>query len=153
MIRFYGKINNESQKFIAKKMLRLGLYAMIVLLIVAGFPSILAGVFFDIWFFTIFTGMGMLVALFLSYYTRKDYYPNLITIDNNQICAEIGKGMATRTFDDVKQIIDYGEFYDIIFYFPNKVLNCICQKDLIQEGTIEDFEELFKDYIVRKYKS
>ena len=77
----------------------------------------------------------------------------MITIDNNQICAEIGKGMATRTFDDVKQIIDYGEFYDIIFYFPNKVLNCICQKDLIQEGTIEDFEELFKDYIVRKYKS
>lgn len=153
MIRFYGEINKESQKFIAKKMLRLGLYAMIVLLIVVGFPSILAGVFFDIWFFTIFTGMGMLVALFLSYYTRKDYYPNLITIDNNQICAEIGKGMATRTFDDVKQIIDYGEFYDIIFYFPNKVLNCICQKDLIQEGTIEDFEELFKDYIVRKYKS
>ena len=153
MIRFYGEINKESQKFIAKKMLRLGLYAMIVLLIVVGFPSILAGVFVDIWFFTIFTGMGMLVALFLSYYTRKDYYPNLITIDNNQICAEIGKGMATRTFDDVKQIIDYGEFYDIIFYFPNKVLNCICQKDLIQEGTIEDFEELFKDYIVRKYKS
>ena len=153
MIRFYGEINNESQKFIAKKMLRLGLYVMIVLLIVVGFPSILAGVFFDIWFFTIFTGMGMLVSLFLSYYTRKDYYPNLITIDNNQICAEIGKGMATRTFDDVKQIIDYGEFYDIIFYFPNKVLNCICQKDLIQEGTIEDFEELFKDYIVRKYKS
>ena len=153
MIRFYGEINNESQKFIAKKMLRLGLYTMIVLLIVVGFPSILAGVFFDIWFFTIFAGMGMLVALFLSYYTRKDYYPNLITIDNNQICAEIGKGMATRTFDDVKQIIDYGEFYDIIFYFPNKVLNCICQKDLIQEGTIEDFEELFKDYIVRKYKS
>ena len=153
MIRFYGEINKESQKFIAKKMLRLGLYAMIVLLIVVGFPSILAGVFFDIWFFTIFTGMGMLVALFLSYYTRKDYYPNLITIDNNQICAELGKGMATRTFDDVKQIIDYGEFYDIIFYFPNKVLNCICQKDLIQEGTIEDFEELYKDYIVRKYKS
>lgn len=48
--------------------------------------------------------------------------------------------------------IMYGEFYDIIFYFSNKVLNCICQKDLIVEGTMEEFEKLFEDKIVRKYE-
>ena len=152
MICFYGKINGKCQQLISKKMVKLGLYSMIVVLIVFGIPSILAGLFFDIWFFTIFTAMSMLLVFLLSYYTQKDYYPRSIIIENNEICAEIGKGFATRQFDDIKKIIDYGEFYDIIFYFPNKVLNCICQKDLIKEGTIEEFEEFFKDYIIRKNK-
>ena len=64
MIRFYGEINKESQKFIAKKMLRLGLYAMIVLLIVVGFPSILAGVFFDNFYIYGYAGRFIFIILY-----------------------------------------------------------------------------------------
>ena len=59
---------------------------------------------------------------------------------------------AVREIRDVKKVIDEGEWYQIIFYFPYKLAECICQKDLIVEGTIEEFEELFKDYIVRRIK-
>ena len=38
-------------------------------------------------------------------------------------------------------------------YFPSQWSNCICQKDLIIEGTIEEFEKLFEDKIVRKYET
>ena len=53
---------------------------------------------------------------------------------------------------DVKKVIDKGNFYIILFYFPHKDVNFICQKDLIVEGTIEEFEELFEGKIVRKIK-
>ena len=40
-------------------------------------------------------------------------------------------------------------FYVIKFYIPEQCINCVCQKDLIVEGTIEQFEEMFKDKIVQ----
>ncbi|MDE6201764.1 MAG: hypothetical protein K2M47_07840 [Clostridiales bacterium] len=55
-----------------------------------------------------------------------------------------------RYYDDVKKVIDYGEWYHMVFYFPHKIVYYVCQKDLITEGTIEEFEEYFKDKLVRK---
>lgn len=55
-----------------------------------------------------------------------------------------------RYYDDVKKVIDYGEWYHIVFYWPHKCWSYLCQKDLITEGTIEEFEEYFKDKLVCK---
>lgn len=51
---------------------------------------------------------------------------------------------------DVKEVEDLGDSYRILFDFPGCSPMFLCQKDLITEGTIEDFEELFADKIVRK---
>ena len=50
----------------------------------------------------------------------------------------------------MKKIIDEGDWYQIIFYFPHKVGDCICQKDLITQGSIGEFEEMLKGLIIRK---
>ena len=91
----------------------------------------------------------------LTWTVRRDAYPTRITIDikENEIFGEYRKGAGSRSIDEVKKVIDMGEFYHILFYFPNQWANCICQKDLIVEGTIEEFEKLFEDKIVRKYKT
>ena len=81
-----------------------------------------------------------------------DIRPTRIAIDPKEILGEYRKGVAIRSINDVKKVIDMGEFYDIVFYSPNQWTNCICQKDLIIEGTIEEFEEMFKDKIERKYE-
>lgn len=49
--------------------------------------------------------------------------------------------------ENIKAVMDYGDFYKIV---RSLKANCIIQKDLIVEGTIEEFEELFHDKIVRK---
>lgn len=50
----------------------------------------------------------------------------------------------------IKKVIDEGDCYHIVYSeYSNSI---ICQKDLITEGTIEEFEEIFKDKIVRKFK-
>ena len=54
-----------------------------------------------------------------------------------------------RATEDVKKVLDYGEFYEFRFYFP-WCFGVICQKDLLVEGTIEEFEQFFDGKIVRK---
>ena len=48
----------------------------------------------------------------------------------------------------IKRIEDWGNFYSIVCYFPHGYH--ILQKQLIVEGTIEEFETFFEDFIVRK---
>lgn len=153
MIVFRGAVNNNTLKYIYNKMMRLGAIAILSEFIILGFPSILVGILFETWlFFILLTFVFLPITFLMAWSTRKDQLPYLIRIDEIEIYAEIGRGAGSRTLDDIKEILDYGDFYDIIFYFPNKVLNCICQKDLIIEGTIEEFEKLFEDKIVRKYE-
>ena len=44
------------------------------------------------------------------------------------------------------------KFYEFKFYGLAGSMFFICQKDLIVEGSIEEFEKLFEDKIVRKYE-
>ena len=53
---------------------------------------------------------------------------------------------------DVKQVTDYGDFYMMDFYYPNRNSYFACQKDLITEGSIEDFEKLFSEKLVKAEK-
>ena len=49
----------------------------------------------------------------------------------------------------IKRIEDWGNFYSIVCHFPREG-HYILQKQLIVEGTIEEFETFFEDFIVRK---
>ncbi len=44
---------------------------------------------------------------------------------------------------------DFGEYYVLIFRDSGNFSQIICQKDLLTNGTIEQFEELFDGKIVR----
>lgn len=51
---------------------------------------------------------------------------------------------------DVKNVYDHGEFYDLVFPFGKISGKFICQKNLLTEGTLAEFEALFDGKIVRK---
>lgn len=80
------------------------------------------------------------------------YVPKKIFIDADTIRMESEKTVAVKSVVNVKKIIDVGEWYQILFYFPHKNMYFVCQKNLITKGTIQQFEQLFKDKIVRKIK-
>ncbi|MEG1609079.1 MAG: hypothetical protein RR348_04350, partial [Clostridia bacterium] len=77
------------------------------------------------------------------------YIPKKLTIDANIISLESEKTTVVKSVLKIKKIIDVGEWYQILFYFPYKDPYFICQKDLITKGTIEDFEKLFEGKIVK----
>ena len=51
--------------------------------------------------------------------------------------------------EGIKGVRDFGEYYVLIFRVSGNFLQIICQKDLLTNGTIEQFEELFDGKIVR----
>lgn len=82
---------------------------------------------------------------------RKEITPKRIyVIDNNLICIS-DKQTESRGVELVKTAYDYGEFYFLSFPMGKKSGNFVCQKDLLTQGTLEEFEKLFDGKIVRKY--
>lgn len=73
-----------------------------------------------------------------------------VTIEGNDLECEGDQFHETKTMDQIKCVIDYGEWYKFEFRLPGNSQRFICQKDLITQGTIEDFENLFADKIIRR---
>ena len=163
MIEFFGEWNEESKNFIitvTKKWIRLA----------ATLTMIMTGILFGTLSFAEGeTGIycRVAVAFCLTIYIIAMIFPNLaasnkkiltgcpyrITIEDEKIVCDGSVEVEYYSKDilDVKKVLDYGSFYYIKFYFRD-IIPCLCQKDLIVKGTIEEFEELFADRLVRKIR-
>ena len=163
MIEFFGEWNEESKSFIiafAKKWIRLA----------AKLTMIMTGILFGTLSFAEGeTGIycRVAVAFCLTIYIIAMIFPNLavsnkkilarcpnrITIEDEKIVCDgsVEVEYCSKDILDVKKVLDYGSFYFIKFYFDGSTLY-LCQKDLIVKGTIEEFEELFADRLVRKIR-
>lgn len=155
MIVFSGYLHHLTQKYLLRRMQKITAIGAVIMFLLLVVPSLFVWIYDGIWVFFVMTVFGTIWMFVLTWMVRRDAYPTRITIDTkgNEIFGEYRKGAGSRSIDEVKKVIDMGEFYHILFYFPNQWANCICQKDLIVEGTIEEFEKLFEDKIVRKYKT
>lgn len=88
--------------------------------------------------------------------TRKNLsYPVEVAFSSGKINLTIKSFSPKNTqsqheFDinNTTEVQDHGEFYYVI----SKEGKILCQKNLITEGTIEQFEDIFKDKIVCLHK-
>ena len=76
--------------------------------------------------------------------------PQQVVINKDDIKSIGEKFNYQNDIEQIKKINDYGDWYQLYFFYPYKNQTYICQKDLIVDGSIEEFEERFKDKIVRK---
>ena len=83
-------------------------------------------------------------------------FPNSVVIENEKFIYEGVKIYNERNFNEIKQLIDYGNFYIIKCNLAyDKPFKYFLQKNLIVEGTIEEFEKLMEEnniLIIRKLK-
>lgn len=80
------------------------------------------------------------------------YYQDIhceIEIMDEVIYASMLNRNESKDFIDVKKVVDMGDWYKFYFYFPHKSNIFICEKKSLTEGTLEEFEELFKDRLVK----
>ena len=152
MIIFKGDLSKESIKFISLKikkrvtivLLIINLLLFLLFLTLLNQNDLLALLFRVLCIF--FISIIFICILFIpaEMYSEKQI-PNTIKIDKNKIICD-GKSeyiYKEREFIDVKYIEDYGNFYFIKFYFfPITPPQYLAQKDLIVEGSIEEFENL-----------
>ena len=166
MICFEGQYSKKACNFIFKKyfftIFWIGLFAVIlgciplILMImkkVNPFNSSFA--VYVGWMISVF-----LIAIFifcLPCIAIKKQLPVKIEIEGDYVsCVFSDSNLYGKTrysnIKYIKKVIDYGDYYYISFLYPHKIIGCVCQKDLMVQGTIEEFEDLFENYIVREIK-
>ena len=94
--------------------------------------------------------VAVLLQLFFACMELPFRWEYNITIDSENIVVEspIWPKPLQKPMKKIKKVLDVGDCYYIIY---GDISNCIvCQKNLIQEGTIEEFEALFPEKIVRQ---
>ena len=155
MIEFNGYLTGVSEKFFFKKYVTYMQNAFIFgLVMVLPLIFMLMRIFqtFSIFYgYCVVFAYAMIAVRIKTPKGRKEITPKRIyVIDDNLICIS-DKQSESRGVGLVKTAYDYGEFYFLSFPMGKKSCNFVCQKDLLTQGTLEEFEKLFDGKIVRKY--
>lgn len=153
MIEFNGYLTGASKKFLFKKIINCFQYSTIF-----AFTMVLPFIFLLVKTFEALSILYIYFAAFLCLMivyriipkVGKSTIPKRICITDNKMVCITDDFTEKRSVELVKKVYDYGEFYFISFYFGKISCYFICQKSLLTQGTIEDFEKLFDGKIVRK---
>ena len=152
IIDFNGELTGKSRVFLLKRQCKLQLLISFVLFVIfAPLIIVLAFSWYKpiLWFLLTFVFLFIMSVLPPSKQSRHTFMPKrvYIDLDDEVIVCNREKSEVFRSFDAVKKVIDYGECYYFKFYFPNKDQYFLCQKNLLVQGTLEKFEELFSEKI------
>lgn len=74
---------------------------------------------------------------------KEKITPRRVCIENDIIICQSNALVESRMIQDVKEVRDYGDFYYLVFPFGKYSYRFVCQKDLLTQGTLADFEALF----------
>lgn len=158
MIIFSGVVSDEIQ---AKTMERKTQYVFRVAAIGSAALIIVSGIFWFIFWTESIKEWIMLsilligTTLLLLWNPRKKLpfrWEFHITIDEEKIVEEcpLWPKPVEKPIKKIKRVLDYEDCYYVIYGDMNNSI--VCQKDLLTEGSIEEFEALFQGKIIRKKK-
>ncbi len=155
MIEFRGYISGAAEKRFHNKARDLGQGILLVAVLVF-LPAIIHLAFITrnwllLWIYcSLFVVIPLLVRIPKSKKEKRAITPKRIYTDEDSIVCVADKYVEYRLLRDVKQVRDFGEFYELTFPFGKISDKFICQKNLLTIGTIQEFESLFDGKIIRK---
>lgn len=156
MIKFEGEISGQTLKFIINQHRNKSLIAASIVSVILAIGIIIFAILYDTVYFIGLAFPIIFVVLSVFAKPSKSIYniilPQRVYIEGETIICENEKGSISRTLDQVETVIDFGEGYYIRFYFGYRSNTSICQKSLLIQGSIEEFEKKFDGKIVRKIK-
>ena len=163
MLKFQFNCEGEVKDYLIREEIKSARIARIIIALIFMIPAIIVGIVWYSNYIALIFSITIIICsfIFVAYFEIWDNPLNRnykllvsnIVIENDTI-ERIGvEGYRILNLQDIKEVRDMGTFYAIIFYFPNRDRTFICQKDLIEEGTIEEFEHIFEDKIVRWYET
>lgn len=155
MLEFNGKLTGNAKKFFYKKTVCIAILEMLVGSLIGSITTIVAWyIYFNIFeFYSIVAGVCIVVIMSLlpcTMFLSKRIVPQKVTVRQTAVCSQTGFRTKTLSIKDVKKVCDYGDYYYIVANFLNHSSIFVCQKDLLTKGTLEEFEMLFGDKIVRR---
>lgn len=150
MVIFEGELSENSKNKLRKKQKVTAITVGVILLLGLGIPIVVFAVVWSkyaLWFL----GVVVPISIFDPIMDKKLHVcPNRVIVYDDMIESYKDEDcIATIYTADIKKVIDLGDAYDIAFYFPKRNNSYIFQKDLIVQGSIEEFEKIFNEKLVR----
>ena len=155
VIKFCGEISGKCKQYLLHRESKHGLIAGFITATIFSILAILLMISVH-WVFVIFLPILIVMALLAGLPPNKNSYdlimPSSVAIyfEKGILISQSNKFYHEQSIDEIKYIVDYGEWYHIFFF--NRNGRFICQKKLICQGTLEDFEQLFDGKIVKRKK-
>ena len=161
MIEFCGEQSTECKLLLAKKKsLKIGLIfslCSLVLSIIALIIGILNNrIIYSIILIVILFLLSLSMFLMPKKRIENVKINSKIIIDKNIVSMLYSTNLHTnrlpvnKNIQKIKKIYDYGICYCIIFNFGDITNAWVCEKKLISKGSIAEFENIFKDKIIKK---
>ena len=151
MIEFRGQLTGKCKDYMLNREAKFSLIGGSIMAIIVGIFTVIAALLFHPIFF-----IGLIVVVIVPILSglkppRSSYgliLPSRITIENNLIVCEGEKFFYEAEIEDIIKVVDFGEWYQM--YLTDKNGRFVCQKSLLVNGTLEEFEKLFDGKIERK---
>ncbi len=152
MIEFSGYLTGKAEKRYFQKSIALAQYIALASLVIGllNYPTLAK--LAQLWppaklLLYAFYGICLLSPLWLRLpqmgKRRLANTPNRIFIEDGFIVCESARSHEGRELSDVKIVRDFGEFYELVFPISKMGATFICQKSLLTQGSLEEFEQLF----------
>ena len=154
-IEFKGVLTGKCKKFLLMKQIMIQAIAALVVMVIFVPPIIVVSIHWKSIVLLLLIPIFLYVLVSLlppGKNSQKIFMPKRIFLDLEEgtIVNECEKNERFHMISSVKKVLDYGEWYHVKFYFSDRDLYFVCQKNLITQGTLEEFEKLFEDKIERR---
>ena len=150
MIEFNGRLTGEANaRFFEKTRTQTQKISSIVMLVFFG-PVSLIQAFKNHHYFMLTSVFLIWLMIFLSAYIplstkeKEKIIPRRVFIYEGVITSVSNKQQVSNSLDKVKEVLDCKTYYEIVFGLGESGVGFICQKDLLSQGTLEEFEALFE---------
>ena len=155
MIEFKGNLTAESKRFLLRKQIKMQILSSSIAISLFLLPIIFSAIFLNIMLLWLVLPLVLLAVFSLfktSKSSQKTFMPTRIYLDLEEetILQECEKAERFHILSSVKSVIDYGDWYYLVFNYEDRDPYFVCQKDLLTQGTLEEFEALFEGKIVKK---
>lgn len=155
MIEFVGQVNGQAEAFFWKRARRLAIIIFYISLLILLPVVIFFAVITQYWalmigYAILFVLVPLITLIPKTKKEKQQLLPRRIYTEDEYIVAVVGETEEFRRIEDVKVVIDHGEFYELKFPVGKVSDKFVCQKELLHYGTIEGFEALFSSKLVRK---
>ena len=154
MIEFKGRLGEKAKEFIVKMFVKRFLVSASILTIVIAILAIVLALTIEP-LISLFM-LAVIPFWFCIFLPKSKSFQNqelpflcVVDIVESTVVIQGFEGKNTERFcmiEDVKRVDDYGDWYHMII--PKQDMYFIFQKDLITQGTIEEFEKIFEGKIV-----
>ena len=151
MIVFEGQISGKCKEGVLRRGAKNSFIGGLITSILFAIPTIILALKID-WIILLFFLVLIPFPFLAAIPPKEKYYPTIfpskVTIDTQtgEMTTQSSQFYAESSITDIVKVLDKGEWY--LIYVKSKDGRFICQKDLLTNGTLEEFEKFFKDKII-----